>query len=143
MTTTETVLVEVSRRIAAAPEQVFDAWLEPDQARRWLFATEGGVMERVEIDPRVGGGFRIDERRGDELAEHFGTYVEIDRPRRLVIDFGTSFEETPTRVTVSIVPDGDGSLLTLRHEGVWPDWVEKTQQGWTMVLDRLAKVVER
>ena len=133
MTTTETVLVEVSRRIAASPEQVFDAWLDPDQARHWLFATEGGVMERVEIDPRVGGSFRIDERRGDELAEHFGTYVEIDRPRRLVIDFGTSFEETKTRITVTIVPDDYGSLLTLLHEGVWPDWAEKTRQGWTML----------
>jgi uncharacterized protein YndB with AHSA1/START domain len=142
MTTTETVLVEVSRRIAASPEQVFDAWLDPDTARHWLFATEGGVMERCEIDPRVGGSFRIDERRGAELAEHFGTYVEIDRPRRLVMDFGTSFEETLTRITVTIVPDGDGSLLTLLHEGVWTDWAEKTRQGWTMVIERLAKVVE-
>ena len=142
MTTTETTLVTVSRRIAASPEQVFDAWLDPDKTRHWLFATEGGVMERIEIDPRVGGGFRFDERRGDELAEHFGTYVEIDRPRRLVFDFGTSFEETPTRVTVTIVPDGDGALLTLLHEGVWPDWAEKTQRGWTMIVDWLAKTVE-
>ena len=141
-TEAETRIVEVSRHIAAAPERVFEAWLDPDQARHWLFATDGGVMERVEIDPRVGGGFRIDERRGDELAEHFGTYVEIDRPRRLILDFGTSFEETKTRITVTIVPDGDGALLTLLHEGVWPDWAEKTRQGWTMVVDRLAKTVE-
>jgi len=143
MTTTETVLVEVSRHIAATPEQVFDAWLEPDMARRWLFATEGGVMERCEIDARVGGSFRIDERRDGELAEHFGTYVEIDRPRRLVFDFGTSFEATPTRITVTIVADGDGALLTLLHEGVWPDWSEKTRQGWTMVIERLARTVEK
>ena len=132
MTTTETVLVEVSRHIAASPEQVFDAWLDPDKARRWLFATEGGMMERCEIDPRVGGSFRIDEgRRRSRRA--LGTYIEIDRPRRLVMDFGTSFEETPTHITVTIVRR-EGSLLTL-HEGgrvgrKRPGGLDEASEGW-------------
>ena len=135
--TTQTVELEVSRHIAAPPERVFDAWLDPDNVGKWLFATPDGKSERVEIDARVGGRFRIDERRGDEVAEHFGTYVEIDRPRRLAFDFGTSFEATPTRITVTIEPDGDGSLVTIRHEGVWADWEEKTRQGWAMILASL------
>ena len=85
---------------------MFDAWLDPDSVGRWLFATPDGVMERVEIDARVGGGFRIDERRGVDLAEHFGEYVELDRPRRLAFDFWTSFSAERTRVTVTIAPDG-------------------------------------
>jgi uncharacterized protein YndB with AHSA1/START domain len=136
---TGTVAVEISRRIAAPPERVFDAWLDPDGLGRWLFATPDGVMERVAVDPRVGGRFEIDERRGDEVAKHWGTYVELDRPRRLAFDFGTSFEAAPTRVTVTIAPDGDGSRLTLRHEGVWTDWEDRTRQGWGMILDGLAK----
>lgn len=139
---TETIEVEVNRRIAAPPETVFDAWLDPDHACRWLFATPDGLMERVEIDPHVGGRFRIDERRGDELAEHFGTYVEIDRPCRLAFDFATSFEETPTRIVVTFEPDGEGTLLTLRHEGVWADWIEQTRKGWTMIVENLASKVE-
>jgi len=139
---TEAIRIEVSRRIAAPPERVFDAWLNPDSVRHWLFATPDGVMERVEIDPRVGGRFEIDERRGDELAGHFGEYLEIDRPRRLVFDFWTSFSEERTRVTIAIAPDGDGSLLTLTHEGVWADYAERTRQGWTMILEGLAREVE-
>ncbi len=103
--------VVVERRIAAAPEQVFDAWLDPDQAGRWLFRTPDGVLERCEIDARVGGRFRIDERRGDELAEHYGEYVELDRPRRLAFDFWTSFSDERTRVTIAIAPDGDGAPI--------------------------------
>ena len=141
MTTAETTMVEVSRHIAAAPETVFDAWLDPGSARLWLFATPDGVMERVEIDPRVGGGFRIEERRGADLAEHHGEYVEIDRSNRLAFDFWTSFSDERTCVTVAIAPDGDGALLTLTHRGVWPDWEEKTRQGWTTILDGFARTL--
>ncbi|MGZ8350412.1 MAG: SRPBCC family protein [Allosphingosinicella sp.] len=140
--TTETAMVEVSRHVTASPEQVFDAWLDPESVGRWLFATPAGRMERVEVDPRVGGSFRIEERRGDELAAHWGTFVEIDRPRRLVFDFATSFGETPTRIAVSIEPDGDGSRITLRHEGVWAGWEDRTRQGWTMILDGLDRTLD-
>ena len=89
--------VRVERLIAAPPEAVFDAWLNPDQAGRWLFRTPDGVLERCEIEGRVGGRFRIDERRGGELAEHYGEYVELERPWRLAFDFWTSFSGERTR----------------------------------------------
>ena len=137
----EPVSVTVERRIAATPEMVFDAWLDPDSAGLWLFATADGVMERVEIDARVGGRFTIVERRGTDVAEHFGEYVEIDRPRRLAFDFWTNFSAERTRVTVTIAPDGDGSLLTLRHDGVWADYETRTKQGWTMILEKLDRAL--
>jgi uncharacterized protein YndB with AHSA1/START domain len=140
--TKEAVTVELSRRIAAPPERVFDAWLDAKALGQWLFATPDGVMERVEVDARVGGRFEIDERRGDEVARHWGTYVEIDRPRRLVFDFATSFSDEPTRIIVTIAPDGGGSLVTLRHEGVWADYEERTRRGWTMILDNLARTLD-
>ena len=138
----ETVTLEVSRRIDAPPATVFDAWLDPASAREWLFATKDGVMEKCEIDARVGGRFAIIERRGEDLAEHHGEYVELDRPRRLAFDFWSSPGEERTRVTVTIEPDGDGSRVTLRHDGVWPDYEERTRKGWTMILDGLAKALE-
>jgi uncharacterized protein YndB with AHSA1/START domain len=140
--TTDTAVVEITRRYDAATEVLFDAWLDPESVRHWLFATPDGVMERVEIEPRVGGRFRIEERRGTDLAEHYGEYVEIDRPRRLAFDFWTNFSAERTRITVAIVPDGDGSRMTLAHEGVWADYEDRTRQGWTMILEGLARTVE-
>jgi len=134
--------VSVDRYIAASPEAVFDAWIDPDAAGRWLFRTDGGRLERCEIDARVGGGFRIDERRGADLAEHHGEYVALDRPNRLAFDFWTSFSDERTRITIEIAPDGEGSRLILTHEGVWTDYEERTRHGWGMVLDNLAKQVE-
>src|SRR3954464_10059013 len=138
------VSVTVERHIDAPPSMLFDAWLDPAGVSRWLFATPGGVMERVEIDARVGGGFTIVERRSAEdghpvPAEHFGEYIEIERPRRLVFDFWTSFSAERTRITITIAADGEeGSLLTLRHKGVWADYESRTRQGWTKILDGLA-----
>ena len=134
--------VTVERRLDAPPERVFDAWLDPALAGLWLFRTPDGTLARCEVDARVGGRFRIDERRGSDLAEHHGEYVEIDRPRRLAFDFSTSFSEERTRVIATIAPDGDGSLLTLRHEGVWADWEQQARQGWTTILDGFARTLE-
>lgn len=105
------IVITVERRFAAPPETVFDAWLDAAGVGQWLFATPDGVMERVEIDPRVGGRFVVAERRGGVLAEHFGQYLEIDRPRRLVFTFGYAAgdvrDDEETRVTIEIAPDAD------------------------------------
>lgn len=135
--------IVVNRRFDAPAERVFDAWFDPASAGRWLFATPTGKMVRVEIDARVGGEFIVSEQRDDELAEHYGRYVEIDRPRRLVFLLSvTKFldpDEQVSRATVEIVPIGGGCELTLTHE-IDPQWVEyadRTRSGWIMILDGL------
>ena len=135
------ILLTVERHFAAAPGTLFDAWLDPESVGQWLFATPDGVMETVEIDPRVGGKFLIVERRGDELAEHFGEYLEIDRPRRLVFTFAAVRDEGFTTVTVIIEPAEGGSRLTLNHEmdARWADYADRTLQGWTTILEGLAR----
>jgi uncharacterized protein YndB with AHSA1/START domain len=132
----------VSRQFTQSAERVFDAWLDPAKAGKFLFATPAGQMVRVEIEPRVGGAFRFVDRRDGVDAEHFGEYVEIDRPRRLVFDFAVSaMPEAKTRVTIEIRPIGAGCELTLIHEGVPTDYVARTRHGWAMILDGLAAVV--
>jgi uncharacterized protein YndB with AHSA1/START domain len=131
--------LRITRRFDASPERAFDAWLDPRTAGKWLFATPTGKMVKVEIDARVGGTFSIVRRDGEDI-EHVGTYLEIDRPRRLVFTFGVpKFSPEMTTVTISIVPQGKGCELTLTHEGVLPDWAEATEQGWTMILDSLGR----
>ena len=58
-----------------------------------------------------------------------------------MFDFWTSFGEEWTRTTVKIGADDDGCLVTLSHEGVWPDYEERTRHGWTMALESLARSV--
>jgi uncharacterized protein YndB with AHSA1/START domain len=54
MVTTEQRVVRLHRTIAAPPDRVYEAWLEPELIQRWL--APGGVeVGRVEVDDRVGG----------------------------------------------------------------------------------------
>jgi uncharacterized protein YndB with AHSA1/START domain len=135
--------VTVTRRFDASAEAVFDAWLDPKKAGRFVFATPTGQMVRAEIDARVVGKFVFVDRRpemGDVL--HEGEYLEIDRPRRLVFTFLVpQYSKEVTTVALDIRPLGAGCELTLTHEGVLPDYEAQTQQGWGMILDGLAKVV--
>jgi uncharacterized protein YndB with AHSA1/START domain len=135
------VRIQVCRRYEASPERVFDAWLDPAKAERFLFATPNGRMLRVEIDARVGGRFCIVERRGDQDAEHHGTYLEIDRPRRLVFTFAPEKDaKDPARVAIEITPDGGGCELVLTQEmgAEWAEYAERTKQGWTSIAEGLA-----
>lgn len=132
-------VVRVSRRFEAPAERVFDAWLDPAHAGKWLFATPTGEMVHVAIDARVGGSFLFVDRRDGVDVEHVGEYIVIDRPRRLVFDFLVpKYSQITTRVTIEIVPLGESCELTLLHEGVLADYVARTEAGWSGLLAALA-----
>ena len=137
--------VKAERRIAAAPEAVFDAWLDPAVAGRWLFATPEGEMVRVDIDPRAGGRFEIVERRDGEEVLHTGRYEEIDRPRRLAFTLRVpKYSDNEERVEIDIVPAEGGSDLSLTQTvspGAAAD-PERIQRGWETVLAALAVNIE-
>ena len=138
------VTVRVSRRFDASAERVFDAWLDPATLGRWLYATQGGQMLRVDVDPRVGGAYAIVERRPDGDAAHYGRYLEIDRPLRLVLTLALDPQALGDRITVDIEPDGDGCRLTLTHE-MAPEhapYADRTERGWTTILASLARHLE-
>jgi uncharacterized protein YndB with AHSA1/START domain len=136
--------LSVTHRYAASPERVFDAWLDPKIAPRFLFATPGGEMIVCEIDARVGGRFDLTERRPDMGdVKHVGEYIEIERPRRLVFSFGVpQFDPAMTRVEIDIRPVGTGCELTLTQTGVGDEWLKGTIEGWTKILASLEGAFE-
>lgn len=146
-------IVRVTHRYNAPAQRVFDAWLTPALAARFLFATRTGNILHCEIDPQIGGGFTVADRRpvadGQESffeARHRGVYVEIDRPGRLAFDLSIEPSgDTPTRVTIDVVPMGTNlSDLVLTHDlgdSANAAVAERTRQGWTNMLGQLDKVL--
>ena len=142
------VVVRVSHRYSAPAERVYDAWLTSGQASRFLFRTRTGNVMQCEIQPEVGGGFTVIDRRpaadGDESVfdvVHLGKYIELQRPRRIVFDFSvlTFGSEDPTRVTVDIAPvNAQSCELTLTHDMGSTEHArqleEASRRGWTNML---------
>lgn len=147
MTTTETVSARVSRRMDASAEQVFDAWLDPDKIRVWMSAalkTAGlaGDVRRVELDARPGGRFVFSDMRDEGEAVHRGSYLEMDRPHRLVFTWFTSEDEESqnlSTVTLTLEPDDKGCVATIIHEmsAEWADYIDRVEGGWGRMLAQI------
>ena len=129
----------VTHSFGHPPERVFDAWLDPAVARRFLFATPSGEMIKAEVDARVGGRFTFIDRRPDMGdVEHVGEYLTIDRPRRLVFTFGVpAYDPGLTTVDVEITPTAGGCQVRLTQRDTPDEWVEPSTQGWAMILAAL------
>ena len=146
------VVIRVSHRYSAPAERVFDAWLTPAQASRFLFRTRTGNVMRCEIVPEVGGGFTVTDRRpaadGDESVfdvVHMGKYLQIDRPRRLVFDLTVlTYTELTTKVVVDIAPLGPMACeLTLTHDLGATEAArlmeDTTRRGWLNMLQLMER----
>jgi uncharacterized protein YndB with AHSA1/START domain len=148
MTTETTVAARVSHRFTASPEQVFDAWLDPEKVMRWMAAVREmgapGEMVRVSIDARVGGRFSFVDLRDDEEVDHVGEYLEIDRPRRLVFTWSVPrYSPDVDRVVVEIAPLETGCELTLTHElhPDWADYLDRTERAWALMITAIGLIL--
>jgi uncharacterized protein YndB with AHSA1/START domain len=137
-----TCTVTLTRRFDSSPEVVFDAWLNPAKAGKFLFATPGGEMTKVEINAIPAGRFLIVERRDGEEVEHVGEYFEIHRPSRIAFTFVVhKYSPVSTRVSIEIEPAKTGCELKLINVGVPEANAAKAESGWNAILDNLAGVL--
>ena len=127
--------MRLTRRFDARPQRVFDAWLDPPLAARWLFATASRPIAHVEIDARVGRAFRFVDRDHGDAIEYAGEYTEIVPNRRLAFTLVLPrAEPTITRVTVAIASLDRGSRLSLVHENVPNVNASYTNDRWAGIL---------
>ena len=94
------------------------------------------------MDVRVGGRYRMRFKTDDgDSHEVGGEYKEVVPNERLV--FSWAWHSTPEReslVTVTMKPDGGGTMLTLLHERFFDDKaLQGHTRGWTGTLEKLAR----
>ncbi len=129
----------VSNKIDASIEKVFDAWLNPETLAKFMLPKPGMVNPGVEIDPRVGGKFRIDMNVGDDIIPHSGEYLEITRPNKLSFSWQSPFSGDGSRVTVELASlDAKTTEITLHHVR-FPDQESRDDHkgGWSNILQAL------
>jgi uncharacterized protein YndB with AHSA1/START domain len=135
MDATDQPVLERQIRIAARPETVFAFFTDPAKLIRWK-----GV--HAELDPRPGGIYRV-EINGRDIV--LGKYVEIVPFSRVVFTWGWEGENSSlppgsTTVEITLFPDGEGTIVRLRHLGLPPEQREVHAQGWDHFLPRLGLV---
>lgn len=146
---TEKINVEVSHRFQATAERVYDAWLDPDKIRVWMRASLGkmglsGEIGQIHVNPTVGGDFLFTDMRDGQEMRHWGTYLELERPHKIVFTWivDVSEESDPSRVFLTIEPQAEGCTVTIRHEldAKWIDYVAQTESGWSSMMQAAAEV---
>lgn len=135
--------VRLVRRLDAACERAFDAWLDPQMIGQFMFgpALREEEVLRLDVDPRVGGAFSFLVRRQGTEIDHVGNYLLIDRPHRLAFTWGIAGEsDGESRVAIEIVPAGEACDLTLVHamQPKWSEFAGRVKTSWTRMLDALS-----
>jgi len=138
----------VRRRIAATPEELFDAWTDADGMRDWMCP---GNIRSVEVwmEPRVGGPLLVIMRDADKTYEHKGQFTIVERPSKLAFTWiAAATDMQPTLVTVEFLPMGETeSELILTHER-FPrkEPADRYRGGWGQIvagLDRYLRARRR
>ena len=104
----DTPTVQIRRRVRATAERIFDMWTKPDLMVRWMSPFPGAVDCKASCDLRPGGAFSLVMSSEKSSREVSGTYVEVDRPRKLVFTWIGPPTNVTTLVTVELNPRGDG-----------------------------------
>ena len=136
--------LRLSRRIAASPDEVYDAWTDAQQLQEWMVPFEG-CRSVAQLDARVGGKFHIDMHGTEQVHAHDGEYLRLERPRLIEFTWvSNGTQQQRSVVTVELAPAGKGTELTLTHRLLPTEIaVDQHRGGWTAGLDHLVRYFPR
>jgi uncharacterized protein YndB with AHSA1/START domain len=128
--------IEREIRIEAPRDSVFAFFVEPDRLVRWMGSS-------ARLDPTPGGEFRLEYANGSVA---LGTFVAVERPRRVSFTWGWQDPNDPTRpgastVDVTLTEADGGTIVRLRHSGLSAEARRTHDEGWIYFLGRLAAAV--
>jgi len=139
-----TQTVTVRKTLRASREEVFDAWLDAEGMRTWMFP--GPVTHsEVKLEPRVGGQFEIVmSAPGIEIVNR-GEFRVLDRPARLQFTWISSrWANQETLITIDLTSRDGHCDLVLTHERFPLEHsAEQLQMGWGQMLEKLAEYLQR
>lgn len=136
----------IEREYDASPEEVWQAWTDPQALTRWFGPGETTDVVQTNLDVRVGGSYRIAFITDDgERHDVSGIYREVQRPQKLV--FSWAWRSTPEReslVTILITPAGAGTHLVFRHDQFFDQVArDNHERGWSGAFAKLDRVLRR
>jgi uncharacterized protein YndB with AHSA1/START domain len=129
-----TFTITFQRAFAAPRDDVFDAWTDPEQIKRWWDPT-GTPLAECTVDLRPGGAFCFTAKSG-HAPPFAGVYRLIERPAQLV------FDAMGAVGTVQLESEADATRMTVSIRCASPDHLEQflklgVDVGTEQTLDNL------
>jgi uncharacterized protein YndB with AHSA1/START domain len=125
-------LLRLTRRYAAAPEEVWGALSDPELLARWL------AVPRV-IELHRGGRFELELPGGGRVE---GLVREIAPGRVLELDWRYG-EEEPSIVRFELSQDGEETVLLLEHRRIAEPLGMVYIARWSGAVERLGERIAR
>lgn len=133
-------------RVLPAPRPlVFRMHAEPDRLAQW-WGPKGFTAPSIELDLRVGGGYRITMQPPDGHGFVLsGEFRDVEPPTRLAYTFRWEPPDPDDRETVvafALRDLGESTALTV-DQGTFVTEERRAlhEQGWTESLDRLQELI--
>ncbi len=133
----------IRKRLAAPPSLVYRAWTDPEMLMHW-FGPDHCTVFHAEADVRTGGRFRVRMKATDgEIHDVSGAYEAVVPNERLEFSWAwITMPERESRVTVTLKPDGEGTILTLFHERFADEAAKEGHTyGWTQAFGKLERAL--
>ena len=142
--------IEITELIDAPPEQVYEAFTDPDQFAAWYGPPGFPVArETLELDARVGGAQRFTMIGEDDPAMQTGfdgRFSEVV-PNALLVSSGAwegipgLDEPWPSGLRVELGDEGGRTRLVVLEGPHPPGTAELGRQAWELMLRKLALLV--
>ena len=139
----ENLELTISRIIPAAPETVFEAWLDPMALAKFIKPMAGMSDCDVEVDAREGGEFLIIMKAGERDMPHHGRYKTIKRYEKIVFTWVSERSIPDSTVTLTFEESGPSDTrLTLHHAGFADEGARNSHEGgWGAIIEQLFQFV--
>lgn len=134
---TPATLIRVSHCFEFSAQTLYDSWLDPASAARWLFSTLDFRLPEVTMDVRIGGKFQITQGK----LQLQGQFHLLERPHQLLFSLSNGRSQPEADfIRLQFSPHPFGCELTVTHQLplLEPSRQQQLIEHWTNILMRLA-----
>jgi uncharacterized protein YndB with AHSA1/START domain len=151
VTSQDAVVAEI--QIAAPPERVFQALIDPKQLVQW-WNSEECKCKFWQIDPRLHGRWHYETETSSMTVNGVnefkvgGEILEYDPPRKLVYTWIANWHQNPkahTLVSWELAPSRGGTRIVVTHSGLADEEIARKDYtgGWLGVLKNFKTFIEK
>ena len=135
--------IRVERLFDADIKLLWKAWTDPQLIKLWFGSDPNGTVEKVEIDLRIGGSYRITFKDSDQ-SEHSckGKFLSIQE--YTMLKYSWEWESEPGHIaelTVNFQAVGNKTKIVLEHKNLNPASHHAYAKGWNGGFDKIERML--